>query len=108
MPNGSLRPAPRGRQTPRMRRRITLYHFERCPYCRTVRTFMDQHGIDIPQKDILTDPDAYQELLATGGRAQVPCLLVDGQALYESEEIIRWLQNQREGRPRAGTHSRAH
>ena len=36
---------------------------------------------------------AYRrELIDIGGKAQVPCLIVDGRAIYESDAIIAWLR----------------
>ena len=66
---------------------------EGCPYCTRVRNFMDQSRITIPLKDIRKDPAARDELIKIGGKPQVPCLLIDGTALYESLDIIDWLKN---------------
>ena len=43
-------------------------------------------------KDTLRDPAARQELIAAGGKGQVPALMIDGKILYESKAIIRWVQ----------------
>ena len=43
-------------------------------------------------KNILTDSQAKLELLEIGGKTQVPCLVIDGKALYESDDIINWLE----------------
>jgi glutathione S-transferase len=56
-----------------------------------VRRFMDAQGIELPMKDIRRDPDARRELLEAGGKTQVPALMIDGQVLYESNDIIDWL-----------------
>lgn len=70
---------------------LILYHRESCPYCAKVREFMEQEGISIPVKDI-SDSQSRRELIKIGGRQQVPCLLIDGKALYESDDIIDWLK----------------
>ena len=72
---------------------FVLYHFEGCPYCDLVRDFLAQQNIVIPQKDIRKDPKAKQELLKISGKSQVPCLSINGQALYESRDIIEWFKN---------------
>ena len=46
----------------------------------------------IPERNISTDPDAEQALIAVGGKRQVPCLFIDGKPLYESSDIIAWVQ----------------
>ncbi len=37
-------------------------------------------------------PKDRQALLDVGGKTQVPCLVIDGKALYESNDIIEWLK----------------
>ncbi|MBO4496449.1 MAG: glutathione S-transferase N-terminal domain-containing protein [Clostridiales bacterium] len=37
----------------------------------------------------------YQVLLRVGGIDQVPCLFIDGKALYESDDIVQWLREHR-------------
>lgn len=71
---------------------LTLYHFEGCPYCGGVRDFMAQNNISIPLKDIHANPAYGEELIKIGGKKQVPCLVIDGKALYESLDIIEWLK----------------
>ena len=71
---------------------LTLYHFEGCPYCARVRDYLAQQKISIPLKDIHVNPSYREELIRIGGKPQVPCLVVDGKALYESLDIIEWFQ----------------
>jgi glutaredoxin 3 len=71
---------------------LTLYHFMGCPYCGRVRDFMAKHNIEIPMKDIHEVPMYKDELVKIGGKKQVPCLVIDGKALYESMDIIDWLK----------------
>ena len=71
---------------------LTLYHFESCPFCQKVRRFLVENKITVPMKDTRLDPNAREELMRIGGSPQVPCLVIDGKALYESEEIMRWFK----------------
>ena len=71
---------------------LTLYHFEGCAYCRHVRRYMEENHIQIPLKDIRVNPSYGQELITLGGKSQVPCLIIDGKALYESMDIIEWFK----------------
>jgi len=34
----------------------------------------------------------HDELIKIGGMSQVPCLVIDGKALYESLDIIEWFK----------------
>ncbi|MGE4170248.1 MAG: glutaredoxin family protein [Candidatus Margulisiibacteriota bacterium] len=71
---------------------LVLYHFESCPFCQRVRRYIAEQGYSIPMRDILEDAEAKKELLRIGGKTQVPCLVIDGKALYESRDIIAWLE----------------
>ena len=71
---------------------LVLYHFPSCPYCRRVQQYLAKHKIAVPEKDILKDRKAAEELYRIGGKSQVPCLVIDGKALYESHDIIRWFK----------------
>ena len=71
---------------------LTLYHFETCPYCQRVRRYITENHIDISWKDIWLNPEYREELIKIGGKSQVPCLVIDGKALYESLNIIKWLK----------------
>ena len=69
---------------------LTLYGRTSCPYCVKVLRFMQRRNITIPLKDT-TDPENREELIRIGGKGQVPCLVIDGKALYESMDLIAWL-----------------
>ena len=71
--------------------KYVLYGFPSCPYCRKVYRFMEKSGIHIPQKNT-DDPGIWEELASIGGMEQVPCLVIDGKALYESDDIIAYMR----------------
>ncbi|OGX28221.1 MAG: glutaredoxin [Omnitrophica WOR_2 bacterium RIFCSPHIGHO2_01_FULL_52_10] len=71
---------------------LTLYYKPTCPYCQKVLGFMDQNGISVPLKNREETPRIRQELVDIGGKPQVPCLIIDGKALYESDDIIQWFK----------------
>ena len=71
---------------------LELLNFDTCPYCRRVRDHMDRLGVKgVRLRDIHTEAGAANELVARGGKLQVPALFIDGVPLYESAEIIDWL-----------------
>lgn len=72
---------------------LTLYYKPSCPYCHKVLQFMESHDIELPLKNLMENSFHRQELLEIGGKGQVPCLMIDGQALYESDDIISWLDS---------------
>ena len=72
---------------------LILYKKDTCPYCRKVMSYISSSGrTDIIYRDIIDDPEAAETLIQTGGKKQVPCLFIDGAPMYESMDIINWLE----------------
>jgi len=74
-----------------MKHRLLLYYKPSCPYCQKVLKYLDESGINIAKKNIKDDPSAKEELIEKTGKKQVPCLMIDGKPLFESDDIIKWL-----------------
>ncbi len=81
--------------------RLTLYHFATCPYCVKVRRTARRLGLDLEMKNIKRSRTAFDELVAGGGKKQVPCLRIEEpdtpgkdrvRWLYESDDINRYLE----------------
>lgn len=68
-----------------------LYYKPTCPYCMKVLRFMNEAGIECEMRNTL-EPDIAEELIAIGGKRQVPCLVIDRRALYESDDIIAYMK----------------
>ncbi len=78
---------------------LVLYYASYCPYSQKVLTYLEHMNWSIPMKNVERSRKAKDELKAVGGKLQVPCLVIDGKALYESDAIIQWLsehKNERE------------
>ncbi|MGE0199067.1 MAG: glutaredoxin family protein [Simkaniaceae bacterium] len=75
---------------------LILYYRPTCPYCKKVLKFLEEIDLEIPLKNIEDSPKAKDELLHLGGKAQVPCLFIDGKPLYESDDIIDWLKERKD------------
>ena len=76
-----------------------LFHFTTCPYCIKVRIALWLLKLELPLKNIYSDPRHKSELIAGGGKKQVPCLRIENeeggvQWMYESSDIIRHLRQQ--------------
>lgn len=70
---------------------LKLYHMKPCPYCRKVVGFIEDNNIEgIEFKDVFKIEN-MDELIELGGKEQVPCLFVDGKPMYESDDIIAYL-----------------
>ena len=73
--------------------KLELFKFDECPYCQRVMNYIGQSGRnDVIYRDIHEDEKNRERLITIGGKEQVPCLFIDGEPLYESLDIIDWLQ----------------
>lgn len=70
---------------------LELYYRNFCGYSRKVLDYMEEHGITMVTHCLQTEKGSEQRLVELGGKAQVPCLIIDGKALYESDDIIAYL-----------------
>ncbi len=75
---------------------IALYYSPRCPYSKKVLDYLNQAHLSIPLKNVTIDPQAKEELKSVGGFLTVPCLIVDGNPIYEVSNIIDWLSTHQE------------
>lgn len=72
---------------------LTLYTKTGCPYCARVLGVLAELNLPFEEKNI-AEPDVAEELVARGGKRQVP-YLVDperGTEMYESEDIADYLE----------------
>ncbi|MDI3546555.1 MAG: hypothetical protein PWR10_207 [Halanaerobiales bacterium] len=72
---------------------LVLYYFESCPFCQKVLRYLKKRGIEVTLKNTHQDQEAKKELIEVGGKYQVPCLFIDGEPLYESDDIIQWFED---------------
>jgi glutathione S-transferase len=74
-----------------------LYYFPSCPYCRYVLSELPNIKQDVTLKNINENVDYRNELMAGGGKTQVPCLRIrEGDSerwMYESRDIVEYLKS---------------
>ena len=70
---------------------LILYIKPTCPFCQKVLHALQQLNKTIEIKDITNNDSLRDELIQIGGKKQVPCIIIDGQAKYESSDIVKWL-----------------
>lgn len=74
--------------------KLELFKRDTCPYCVKVQMLIEELGVEdqVEQLDITRDADARRRLVEVGGKQQVPCLFIDGEPLYESRDIMNWIE----------------
>ncbi|MDG1480170.1 MAG: glutaredoxin [Myxococcota bacterium] len=99
-PAERAKPAPEPTPTPstpaaRPEHTLVLYKYDACPYCRRVMQVVDRLRLQgtIEYRDTRTEPKWRGDLQERTGRTQVPCLFIDGEAMFESADIGDWLQS---------------
>jgi glutaredoxin len=75
-------------------REVVLYQYNACPFCNKVKAFLDYH--DIPYKVVEVNPVGKKEIKWSDYK-KVPVLVVDGEQLNDSTEIISTLQQRIHG-----------
>ena len=79
----------------RLANSLTLYSLNSCSYSRKVQRHLHHLNVNITVKNLKRCHIYQKELLAGGGRAQVPCLRIENAQgskwLYESDDIMRYL-----------------
>lgn len=71
-----------------------LYFKPDCPYCLKVLNFFSENKIikfpSYNTEDKTCGAKNRRKLEEIGGKVQVPCMVIDGKAMYESDDIIEY------------------
>jgi len=70
---------------------LMLYYSPSCPFSIKVLNYLKAINKTVPMKNIYASPEIKEELKNQGGKLQIPCLMIDGEPLYDSDQIIQWL-----------------
>jgi glutaredoxin len=96
-PKGIVRPAAEQQKINTECDKLSLYHFNSCPFCIKVRHEMARLSLPIALLEAQHNIAQRDDLLKGGGKVQTPCLkILDAQGniqwMYESKDIIKYLQ----------------
>lgn len=72
---------------------LSLYYKPACPHCQKVVQHLEKSGHQVEYNNIAENEKDRKILIKTGGKPQVPCLFIDGKPMYESSDIIAWLES---------------
>lgn len=76
--------------------KLELFYFDACPFCQVVLNVIKQLDLKVELLNIQEDPQDFNRLVQDTGRKTVPCLYVDNRPMFESADIIDWLQKNSE------------
>jgi glutathione S-transferase len=76
-------------------KRLILYDFEACPFCRKAREALSHLGLEVEVRPAARGGNRRGELRKLGGKMMVPYLIDrnTGIAMYESDQIVWYLYN---------------
>ena len=91
LPSTAIPPAP-AIPSPDAPRELLLYRDDYCGFCRRVDRVVEKLGLDVPSVDTPADRQARETHRDRTGRSTVPCLYIDDVPLFESADIMEWLE----------------
>lgn len=57
---------------------ITLYSTPNCPYCQTLKAYLDNQSIRYEERNVAADAEAREELKKKSNALSVPVIDIDG------------------------------
>lgn len=66
---------------------VSIYTTSTCPYCKLVKAFFVEHGIQFTERDVTSDAVAQQEMIVKSGVMAVPVIDVDGTIVVGFKEL---------------------
>ena len=74
-----------------MKTKLDLYYYDSCPFCKIVLKTIKDLNLLVDLKNIHLEESNLKKLLKDTGRRTVPCLYIDNEPLFESLDIVAWL-----------------
>ena len=75
---------------------LELFYFEACPFCQIVLKEIDRLNVKVDYKNIFEDQASADRLIRDTGRKTTPCLYIDNRPMFESNDIVEWLEKNAE------------
>ena len=60
---------------------ITVYSADWCGFCKMVKQYLSQKGIEFTEKNVDSDPGAADEAVSKSGQRGIPVTDIDGQII---------------------------
>ena len=72
---------------------IRVFSTSACPYCVTLKAFLDEHGIKYEYIDVSENQEASDEMVKKSGQRGVPVVEIDGEIIigFDREKICELL-----------------
>jgi glutaredoxin-like YruB-family protein len=60
-------------------KKVRLFSTPTCPYCLTLKRFLEENGVEVESIDVSQDETAQKEMVEKTKQTTVPVLDIDGQ-----------------------------
>ena len=72
-----------------MEKKIKIYSTPSCPYCQTLKTFLDEKGFKYEDINVAEDHQAAEKMIQKSGQMGVPVAEIDGEIVvgFDKEKI---------------------
>lgn len=76
--------------------KIIAYLKPTCGWSNGVRAIMKKHNLSYEDRDIINNPDQYEEMVRKSGQPMSPCVEIDGKMLADisGDEVEAWMLKQ--------------
>lgn len=73
---------------------VKIFSSPSCPYCHTLKAFLDEKGIKYEDIDVAVDEKARDEMIEKSGQMGVPVIEIDGEIVvgFDREKICQLLK----------------
>ncbi|MDP7078805.1 MAG: glutaredoxin family protein [Candidatus Undinarchaeales archaeon] len=74
---------------------ITVYSTPTCPYCKMVKAFLNEKGVEFKDIDVSTDRDAGKTMIEKSGQMGVPQIEINDKIIvgFNKEALERELES---------------
>ena len=75
---------------------ITVYSTPTCPYCKMVKAFLNEKGIEFKDIDVSADRDAVKAMVEKSGQMGVPQIEINDKIIvgFNKEALERELESE--------------
>lgn len=76
------------------KKEVTVYSTPFCPYCTTLKQFLNKNEVEFENIDVSKDKKAARKMMEKTGQSGVPVTEIDGETVvgFDREEIVRLLE----------------
>ena len=73
--------------------KVKVYSTEICPYCLTLKQFLEEHNIKFEDINVSEDKEALNEMIKKSSRMEVPIVDINGEIIegFDKEKICKLL-----------------